>query len=180
MNEDYINPYFTGLSSGLAAGQSFGIPQNNFQMSNGGVFGGAASGAISGASAGPIGAGVGALVGGVTSFFKQDKNLKNATNNVNTDFNNQVDMYGRPVYQGGQYAQGFQDLSGLMEATRPGAHALRPKRRRQMENKAKQLYQAIQQGQQSYNQSEGQFRQQAIANQEYQERLNRGRNLYQY
>lgn len=178
MNEEYINPYFSGLSSGLTAGQSFGAPKNNFQMNDGGVFGAVGSGAMGGAAAGPVGAGVGAVVGGVTSFFKQDKSLKEATNNVNTQFAPQTDMYGRPIYQGGQYAQGFQDLEGLMEATRPGSHALRPKRRRQMERKANELYSAIKTGQQNFNQSEGQFRQQSISRQEYLERLNNRNNLY--
>lgn len=179
MNEEYINPYFTGLTSGLTAGQSFGAPKDNFQMSNTGVLGGAASGALSGFSAaGPIGGLVGGVVGGVTSFFKQDKALKEATENVNTNFTNQVDAYGRPVYQGGQYAQGFQDLKGLMEATTPGAHALRPKRRRQMEDKARELHGAIRQGQQGFNQSEGQFRNRQIQFNEYIERLNRNKNLY--
>lgn len=181
MNEEYVNPYFNGLTSGLTAGQSFGAPKNNFQMSGGNVLGAAGSGAMAGfQSGGPIGAGVGAVVGAVGSVFKQDKALKEATNNVNTNFDSQVDMYGRPTFNGSQYAQGFQDLQGLKEATQPGKHALLPGRRKQMMNKAQQLYSAIKQGQQGYNQSEGQFRQQAIANQEYQERLNRGRNLYQY
>lgn len=179
MNEEYSNPYWNGLSAGLTAGQSFGAPKDNFQMSNGGVLGGAASGAMSGFSAGgPVGGVIGALTGGITSFFKQDKALKEATENVNTNFTSQVDAYGRPVYDGSQYAQGFQDLNGLMEATTPGAHALRPKRRRQMEDKARELHGAIRQGQQGFNQSEGQFRNRQIQFNEYLERVNKRNNLY--
>lgn len=178
MNEEFFNPYYTGLTSGLTAGQSFGAPKDNFQMSNGGIFGGVASGAMAGSAAGPVGAFVGGLTGGITGFFKQDKALKEATENVNTNFTNQVDAFGRPVYQGGQYAQGIADFEGLREATTPGAHALRPKRRKQMERKLHELHGAIRQGQQGFNQSEGQFRQQAISRQEYLERLNNRNNLF--
>jgi hypothetical protein len=175
-----FGPMLQGVASGLSAGQAFGVPQNNFQMNKGGVLGAVGSGALAGASAGPVGAAVGGLIGGVTSVFKQDRALKQATNNVNTNFNTQTDMYGRPVFQGGEFAQGFSDLRGLMQATRPGAHALMPRRRRQMEQKAEQLYNALTKGQQNFNQSESSFRNRSIANQEYQERLNRNRNLYSY
>lgn len=152
--------------AGFSAGQAGGTPRGNFQMDDGAILGSAASGFATG---GPIGA----LIGGTTAFFKQDKALKENTENVNTSFNGMTDAYGRPVYNSGEFAQGFSDFSGLIEATRPGAHALRPRRRKQMMKKAEELYRGIGQGQQNYNQAEGRFRQQNIAQQEYLERMNR-------
>lgn len=170
-----------GAMAGLSAGQAFGTP-NNFQMNDAGVLGGVASGALGGASAGPVGAFVGGVTGGLTSFFKQDAALKQATNNVNTSFNGMTDAYGRPSYNGGEFAQGLQDLQGLQQAVRPGAHALRPRRRRQMMQKAGELYQGIHQGQQNYNQAESNYRNQNLAMQDYYDRVNHTnyRNLFSY
>ena len=171
MNTGQLNQGFAGVTSGLSAGQAFGNP-NQFSMSQGGIMGGVASGAASGAAAGPLGAGIGAVVGGVTSFFKQDAQLKQNINNVNTSFNGMTDIYGRPVFDSTGFAQGTSDLQGLMEATRPGAHAMRPRRRRQAERKLTQLHSSLTTGQQNFNQTEAGFRDRSIQLSEYQERMN--------
>lgn len=176
------NPYyspnlaqqFSNASSGFAAGEAGGNP-NQFYMDGAGVLGSAASGYATG---GPIGA----VVGGVTTVFKQDAALKRNINNVNTSFNGMTDIYGRPVYDSSEFAQGFSDFRGLTEATRPGAHAMMPRRRRQAERKTRDLYNGIIRGQQNFNRAESNFQDQAIQRDEFMERMNsnRYRNLYQY
>ena len=182
MNTGQLNQGFAGVTSGLSAGQAFGNP-NQFSMSQGGIMGGVASGAASGAAAGPLGAGVGAVVGGVTSFFKQDAQLKKNINNVNTDFNSMTDIYGRPVFDSTGFAQGTSDLQGLMEATVPGKHAMRPRRRRQAERKLNELHNSIMTGQQNFNQAETKFRDRMTQLSEFNERVNdnsRLQNLYRF
>ena len=171
-----MNQVYGGVTSGLSAGQAFGNP-NQFSM-NGGVMGGAISGAASGAAAGPIGAGIGAAIGGVTSFFKQDAQLKKNINNVNTSFNGMTDIYGRPVFQGAEFGQGIQDLQGLMEATTPGKHAMRPRRRRQAERKLGELHNSIMTGQQNFNQAETGFRDRMTQLSEFNERMNDNSRLF--
>lgn len=173
---NYVNPYWSGLSSGMGAGQAFGNP-NQFSM-NSGVMGGAIGGAASGAAAGPVGAGIGAVVGGATAFFKQDAQLKQNVDNVNTSFNMNYDAYGRPVYNSQGFAQGVDDLRGMMEATRPGAHAMRPRRRRQMERKAGELYSNLTTGQQNFNQSESRYRDRQLQLQDYYNKQNDNSQLY--
>lgn len=178
---NYVNPYWSGISSGMSSGQAFGNP-NQFSM-NGGVMGGAISGAASGAAAGPIGAGVGAVVGGLTSFFKQDAQLKQNIENVNTNFNMNYDAYGRPTFNSQEFAQGVNDLEGMMQASRPGASPMRPRRRRQLERKSAELYSNITTGQQNFNQAEANFRDRNIQLQDYYQRnndTNRLHNLYRF
>lgn len=170
-----------GASAGLGAGMA--TNPDRFNMSGGGIMGAAGSGAASGfASGGPIGAAVGAVVGGVTSFFKQDKQMRDNIENVNTSFNGMTDVYGRPVYQGGEFAQGLSDLDEMREAGRPGAKAMRQRRRKQLLQKTGELYQGIQQGQQNYNAASDSYRNRGIQMQEYFERLNNNRlqNLHTY
>lgn len=126
------NPYFQGLNTGSMAGA-------------------VASGFAAG---GPIGA----VASGVTNYFQQDAQMKQAIDAVNTDFNTSYDALGRPAFDSQGFGQGVQDLQGLMESTRPGAIAMRPKRRRQMEDKARELYSSITTGQQNYNTAESNYR----------------------
>lgn len=161
---------YNSVSSGLGAGQAFGNP-GEYGMSTGNMLGAVGSGFATG---GPIGG----VVAGVTNFFQQDAKLKQRVNNINTSFNNGVDAYGRPTYDSQAYAQGSQDLSGLMKSIRPGAQALRPRRRRQMERKAGQLYNALQAGQQNYNQAETAYRDRSLQLQDYYNRQNDNSRMY--
>lgn len=177
----YTNPYYDpkliyqNASSGASAGQALGNP-DQFYMNDANMLGAVGSGFATG---GPIGG----LVAGVSNFFGQDAKLKRSIENVNTDFNTTFDAYGRPVYQGAEIGQGIQDFQGLMEATRPGAHAMRPRRRRQAERKAGELFGAIKEGQQSYNQAEVGYRNRMLQYQDYMDRQDdqsRLSNLYRY
>lgn len=170
--------------AGLSAGQAFGVQHNEFQISGGNILGGAATGAASGASAGPVGAAVGAIVGAGTSFFKQEKALKKNIENVNTSFNGVTDIYGRPVFNSGEFAQGLSDLQGLNDGIRKANRApMGVRRLKQLGNKRRDLYEGIQSGQQNFNQAESNFRNRSLQFRDYFERQNdqsRLYNLYRY
>jgi hypothetical protein len=166
-------------AAGYSAGQAFGQPQSSFEMSNANVWGGAGAGAASGfASAGPVGGFIGAITGGATAISKQDKALRESANNVNTEFNQSYDAYGKPVYDSQGMAQGQQDFRGLMKATQPGKNAMLPKRRRQLLRKAEDVYYGMQTSQNNYNNAERDFRDQSLARQDYTRRLNDNSRLY--
>ena len=175
MTNPYYDPklIYENASSGLSAGQAFGNP-DQFNMSGGNMLGATASGFAAG---GPIGG----AVAGISNFFQQDARLKQNIEGVNTDFNGATDAYGRPVYNSQGFAQGIQDFQGLAEATRPGAHPMRPRRRRQAERKLGQLYTNLQQGQQNYNTSEASYRDRMLQYQDYLDKQNNHlNNLYQF
>lgn len=151
------NPYFNGMNTGS-------------------MLSSAASGY---AAAGPIGA----VVSGVTNYFQQDAQTKQAVDAVNTDFGVNYDAYGRPSFDSQAFGQGIQDFVGLRETVRPGAVALRPKRRRHMERKMMEVYDQLNAGQQNYNQAETSYRDRMSQLSDYMSRqndVNKLQNLYRF
>jgi len=181
----YFNPYEQfggGAAAGYGAGQTFGNPGGRFEMSNANVFGAVGTGALQGAAVGgPVGAAIGGVVGGVTSVFKQDRQLKESLNNVDTEFNVQHDIYGRPIFNGQEMSTGLHNLSEIGKAVRPGAKSMLPRRRRQMEKKFNDLSQGIQANQDAFNNQTKVFNEQQAAMNQFRrlsDNTNRIRNLY--
>lgn len=164
-----------GVTAGVTAGQAFGVQNNEFGISGGNVLGGAASGAAQGIATGnPLAAGVGAVVGGVTSYLKQDAALKKNIENVNTSFNTVNDMYGRPQYNSGEYAQGITDLANMNKGIAGvGRNPIGVSRLKQLGNKRNALYTNLIKGQQSYNTAESNYRDRNLQMRDYLERINR-------
>ena len=178
---------FSGMlgaaSDGYAAGVAGGTA-GNFSMNSGGIAGAAGSGLAKGfATGGPLGAAIGGTVGAVTSIFKQDRDLKNQINNVQTNFTASTDMYGRPVYSGGELSQGLQNLNSMQDGLADskegkiglqlGKKGIRPKRRKQLQNKIAELQKGILSAQQNYNTSEASYRDQMNQREDYLDRLRR-------
>src|SRR5690606_20896460 len=136
------------------------------------------------AAGGPVGAAVGAVVGGVKQLAGIHRNAKNLDTSVDGVA---TDIYGRPVYQGGNISkalstaddlrQGEKSLKpfGLLGATvgpptlglvgLPTSALLRRRRRELMRNVA--------QAQASYNTADRTHRDQMIQREQYLERLYR-------
>lgn len=171
-----------GAMSGFAAGAANSQPVGDFNVDQYAGFKGSGQGLASG---GPIGA----IIGGVTAQFGQFKKVNENLKNLDTSVEGvSYDAYGRPVYNSSAFTQANANIGALDKGIKklnrthldPATNLISSfsGTRRRMKRRRGEIMSNIQAAQQNYNQSESDYRNQTMAQQDYYKRLNNNNRMY--